>query len=357
MNFSVRSTPYLGSLVRAPSGLSPSAVYDFSGAVYNRFYGGGMTPQPTEYTIAGWFKPKSISGYAGIAVRSNGNPTGAWTHTIYQNLGSQWVAYAYDGATRYVYSTTAPILNTWAHVAATAKNGGFERLYVNGVEEGTPAPVGTLWTGGNDWWVAVDDGTTGTNFVGYMADLAIWNKQLSAAEIASLTTGVRGLPQTVQPGNLLLFCPMDDAPIGSALGGDWKENVGGLSQTRTGAPVGRLDTPSIPVPPLPPASDNFESYPVGWLYANGTTITAGTNWNGAAYIFAQVTASDDFEFYVVGTISDAGTISAGTNFTAGAVIVGGIIATDTFEAYAVGPAYNGSNITSGVYWNGAASIS
>jgi len=356
MNFSVKSTPYLGSLVRAPSGLGPSAVYDFSGAVYNRFSGGGMTAQPTEYTIAGWFKPKSVAGYAGIAVRSNGNPAGAWTHTIYQNLGSQWIAYAYDGATRYVYSTTAPKANTWAHVVATAKNGGFERLYVNGVEEGTPSPVGTLWTGGNDWWVAVDDGSTGTNYVGYMCDFAIWNKQLSASEIASLTTGVRGLPLTVQPANLLMFCPMDDAPIGGALVGDWEENVGGLTQTRTGAPVGRLDTPAIPPPPTPPTTDSFESYAVGWLFADGTLITGGTGWNGAASIYTPTVATDNFEYYLVGTITDAGTISAGTNWSGGAVQVAGMIAMDSFESYGTGPVYNGSNITSGVYWNGAAQL-
>jgi len=355
MKFGLRIVPYVGSLVRSSGAVAPSFVYDLSGAVYNRFTGGGMTATPTEYTLAAWLRPAQTSNSAGVFTRSNGAPSSAWSHSIAQYPG-YWNGYTYDGLARNVNSTTAPQAGVWAHVAVTAKNSGFQHLYVNGVEEGTPTPIGTLWTGGNDWWIAVDNGSTGTNYSGYICDAAIWNKELTAAEILSLTTGVRNLPLSVQPANLILFCPMDDAPLGGVLVGDYTEDVGGLTQTRTGAPVGRLATPAIPPPPVI-ASDSFETYVVGYLWANGTAIADGTNFNGVAYIFAQVTASDNFEYYVVGTISDAGTISAGTNFTDGAVIVGGVIATDTFESYGTGPAYNGSNITSGAYWDGAASIS
>lgn len=237
MNFSLKTVPYVG-LKRAPSGAAPSAVYDLSGSVYNRFYGGGMTATPTEYTLSAWLRPAQTASTTCVFVRSNGGPGGAYSHCIYQRLG-YWSSYAYDGAFPTVNSTTAPVTNQWVHVAASAKNAGFMRLYINGISQGTPVAVGTLWNGGNDWWIAADDGTTSANFSGYMCDAAIWNKQLTASEIASLATGTRNVPPSVQPANLLLFCPMTDAPLNGSLVGNWSEQVGGLSQTRTGAPVGR----------------------------------------------------------------------------------------------------------------------
>jgi hypothetical protein len=244
MSLSLRNPSFVGSLARAAAApVAESRVYDFSGSVYTRFFGGGMTATPTEYTLAAWLRPAQVLNNAGIFTRSGGDPSSGWSHAMHQNGATNWIAYTYDGSVKNVYGTTVVAVNTWYHVTVSAKNGGQMRLYVNGAQEGTPSPITTLWGSGNDWWIAVDNGSTTVNFSGYMCDAAIWNKQLSDAQILSLATGARNLPPTIELANLLLFCPMNDAPTGGALTGAWTETVGGLTQTRTGQVIGRVSQP------------------------------------------------------------------------------------------------------------------
>ena len=76
-------------------------------------------------------------------------------------------------------------------MVVTAQNGGYEHLYVNGVEEGTPVPIATLWTGGDRWWVGSLYMGVNTAIDGELDDLAFWlgNTTLQTDQIASLATG------------------------------------------------------------------------------------------------------------------------------------------------------------------------
>jgi len=316
----LRNPQFLATLVQA-SAAQPADmgnVYMLDGATSDRFYGGNMTATPTEYTLSAWVRPSQIASTACIFVRSDGNPMSNYSHALYQNA-TGWKAYTFDGGLKVVLSVSTVVVGAWCHISVTAKNGGFQYLYINGVSEGTPTAISTLWTGGNDWYIGARDGNTAINYTGDIGDVAIWNKQLTLAQIQALAVPARNIPPTIEPANLILYCPTTDAPLGSPLAGNWSELAGGLSQTRAGAPIGTTWAP--PPPPVPPAIENFESYSPGSV-GDGSTLTGGTGWNGATAIFSYVP----------------------------------VVVTEDFESYSVGAVFNGSNLTNGANWNGAPAI-
>src|SRR5260370_31555489 len=84
-------------------------------------------------------------------------------------------------------------------------NNGLEYLYVNGLAEGTPAPVGTLWTGGNQWKIGQYDAPTNAYFDGTMDEVEISTVARSADWIAAQFNN-QSSPQTfysVLPQNLV----------------------------------------------------------------------------------------------------------------------------------------------------------
>jgi hypothetical protein len=201
--------------------------------VHNRFTGGTSTPHPTQYTIAGWIR-KVDTTPRNIACRSNGSPTSAWSHFL--STSTVLIGTTFDGVTKSTTGTTPLLPGVWYHVAVTARNSGTMQVYVNGVAEGMPVAIGTLWTGGNDWWVAAATGGGYSSFAGAMADLAIWSKELTAVEIAQLAAASLGEPLNVQPASLILHLPMQDEPYGANVTSNWDESVTGLTQTRSGTP-------------------------------------------------------------------------------------------------------------------------
>lgn len=345
MRFSIKNVQYLAGVSR-PSAASGAAavnlVYSFDGSTFNRFSGGNATTTPTEYTIAGWFRPSQVAASAALFARTtSGSPFSAWSHAMHQ-LGSTWSAYTYDGSVEACNAVIPAALNTWAHVAITAKNSGRQTIYVNGIEQ-SYIGLGTLWTGGSDWVICQGDGTANNNFSGYACDLAIWLKELTSGEIFTIANanGTRGLPPTVQPASLILFLPMTDAADGQTLSGNWTERQGGLTQTRTGAPVGATAQPSFTVSQI---TDPFEGYAVGADLngLNGGYNFAGAfverwNWVGSPLGF------DTFETYTVGAALNGlnGEVVAydyggwnGAYIDRTAYL--GAVAIDTFESYSVG---------------------
>lgn len=144
---------------------------------------GAASESPTAYTLEAWVKPNAI-GSQNILVRTNGNPVSAFSHQIRMTAGGNFETYTYDGGGRTVTGTTTAVANNWYHVVATASNSGFLSLFVNGVAEGTPDAVGTLWAGGDEYRVGSIAGV-GTWFNGTIDELAIYDRVLSDTEILS----------------------------------------------------------------------------------------------------------------------------------------------------------------------------
>lgn len=227
----------------------------FDAATYDEFTGSTLSVFPTEITISMWVKTAffTLPGPPGppttqaLAHRTSGDPDQACDYAL--SVSNVIHAFAWPGATLTLDGDTVLANNTWYHVAMTCKqsvnfNFGFLSLYLNGVSDAISAIMGTAPAEGTDWWIgkacADLDGrgaTTGGNFRGRLAEVAIWNKQLNGLQIAALAVPVRGTPATIEPASLVMYLPMSGLPDGQTVNFDWPEQVGGLTQNRTGSPT------------------------------------------------------------------------------------------------------------------------
>ena len=203
-----------GTLVAAPVyiALFPPIVgsgqcIDFSGT--SQFVNVPDTVHPSAYTISAWVRPDTIRGQS-IIVRSDaGGPASAWSHQLRMTATGRFEHYFFDGAAKAVTGTTVAGANTWYHVAAVATNSGTARLYVNGVEEGTPAGVGTLWTGGTRWMIGSNSGNGLSGlaalnyFDGKIDEVAFWHGPMDASQVGHIATGFK-LPTDAAAKNLAL---------------------------------------------------------------------------------------------------------------------------------------------------------
>jgi hypothetical protein len=64
-------------------------------------------------------------------------------------------------------------------------------------------------------------------------------------------------------------------------------------------------------------------------------------------------ALDTFESYSIGALVDGSTLTGGTGWSGAAVLEFPYMALDDFESYALGSAGNGSGLTGGINWSGA----
>ncbi len=144
---------------------------------------------PTAYTLAAWVRFDTVRSSAVVTRTSALGPAAHFTHQIMTDASGHFVHYIYDGASKSLTGSTVAQPGIWYHVVATATNGGSAFLYVNGVQEGTPIPVNTLWTGGDRWDLGVRAGNTATPFIGRLDDVCIWDRPLNATQILSLARG------------------------------------------------------------------------------------------------------------------------------------------------------------------------
>jgi len=111
-----------------------------------------------------------------------------------------------------IQSTTVLAINTWYHLAMTYKfvtDGTSElRLFVNGAQEASStSAVGPI----NQATVPVEIGRRNLTNENYpanarMAEVAIYNTTLTAAEVGSLADGMT--PDRVSPQGLVLYAPL-----------------------------------------------------------------------------------------------------------------------------------------------------
>jgi hypothetical protein len=95
--------------------------------------------------------------------------------------------------------TTVVQLNHWYHVAITADSGGTQHLYVNGLEDCPPQPIGRLSTAGDRYVIGYRNGNF-NYFAGEIDEVRLWSVALPASEIllhsqrnpAPTTAGLRG---------------------------------------------------------------------------------------------------------------------------------------------------------------------
>ena len=94
-----------------------------------------------------------------------------------------------------ICSSSAFALNTWVHVALVSQSGtgGFTRLYVDGILVGTNSALSST---SNSYRFNIGHGvwdpasyTTTPYFKGYIDEIAVWDRALSATEVSALVSG------------------------------------------------------------------------------------------------------------------------------------------------------------------------
>ncbi len=164
-------------------------------------------PQPYNdprdaYTIQVRVKLTGSIYNQGIILGTYNGSDQSWSHQIRTDENGHFAHYMYDqddanhnGTGRQVHGTTTPVAGQWYDITITAKDGGFIRLYVNGVEEGTPQPVNVVWRGLVGYLAGYKGGNNANapnsevSFLkGQFDEIRIWTKELTPAQINQYST-------------------------------------------------------------------------------------------------------------------------------------------------------------------------
>jgi len=133
------------------------------------------------------------------------------------------------GASVQAQSVTGLSANTWHHIVGTFTSSTDRKVFANGAQVGSNTSSSTIGTLDRVLVGArVNSSAVGLYWAGRIAEFAVWDITLSAADIASLAAGAR--PNRVRPGALRLYLPL----VGQA---SPEQNLIGLSGTLTNAPT------------------------------------------------------------------------------------------------------------------------
>jgi concanavalin A-like lectin/glucanase superfamily protein len=155
-------------------------------------------------TVAAWIKTNSVSTEQGIATKWGA--VGANQQYELELSATGKVSFGVVNATplgTIVTGATTVALGAWQH-AAGRQTATDVFVYLNGVQDGTSATDRSIQNTATD--LLIGKFVTGVAFNGLIAELGIWNIDLTPAEIAQLASGVS--PALVQPGNLRGYWPL-----------------------------------------------------------------------------------------------------------------------------------------------------
>ena len=183
---------------------------------------GSATLSNTPFTINLWYKPYSTAigfGQLSIAGVGSGAAQGGQSarsrHVLshdYNNNNLVYSAYANNSSFSTCTTTTTATYDAWNMATAVAVANNDRTVYLNGggsatstVTRAVQLPdryvIGGYWIGDS-----IDGGGAVNEFEGAIAEYAIWNTNLTAAEIASLYTGVKAT--AIRPNNLVVYLPL-----------------------------------------------------------------------------------------------------------------------------------------------------
>ena len=176
-------------------------IYDAT----NTTSGASVYGEPTAYSLSFWVNFQDLSLQSCILNRTDSSgPSNDYSHEVRMLPTGQFESWLCCTAGD-LDGTTVAQPGVWYHVAVTALEGGYEHLYINGNEEGTPVPVavGAMWKGGDRWVLGpgCGGGPQGNgNFAalsGEVTGLAIWYSALSADQVKALYGGTK--PSSLTP--------------------------------------------------------------------------------------------------------------------------------------------------------------
>ena len=184
------STGTVTQVAEHPSGSGNSLQFSSAALLFD------TTPlnNTTTFTISWWERPTSLSSYD---YRIDWR-VGSGYRFVYPQSSTTALGYYGSNFTSMGITLAA---NVWRHYAMTCNAGDFV-IYQNGAANGTTFTDGR-YALSTDLTLANAEGNTTYGITGQMAEFAIWNSVLGAAEIAAiydsgtppdLTTGITGGP-------------------------------------------------------------------------------------------------------------------------------------------------------------------
>ena len=156
------------------------------------------------FTVSAWAYPDTTNNEAIWAFNKTGNTDENLNLLFYAKNGSTKKFYHLEGGN----NTWTESMNTfdpgeWHHIVVTVDSSGNGKLYVNGGQEGT-------WSNGtnssvNKFSIGQEydgSGSTPSDFFdGKIDEVAVWNVDLSAADVTSLYNSGNGLKASANSGN------------------------------------------------------------------------------------------------------------------------------------------------------------
>ncbi len=214
--------------------------------------------QPTSYTIDMWVKPSAIRLQSIFVRTGNAGPLSSFSHNLYMTADGHFAHYTYDqwsalGVT--VIGTTVAELDTWYHVAITAENNGVIRLFVNGIEEGTPASIVSIWIGGVYYHIGDNRDGGHARFKGVVDEVKIWDSQLTQNQIRTHYGSLAGIES-----GLIAYWRMDrnvGTILGDATGRGYPGQLINNTRLTSTAPA------TMPVLAVSPGNIDFENVLIG----------------------------------------------------------------------------------------------
>jgi hypothetical protein len=232
-----------------------------------------LNPQ-TAMTFVCWAYATSFpNAYNAIFKRQNAAATAYYTLQP-KSTGKLALYYvASDGTASYDGSGSNTLsTSTWYHLAFVLPASGTAAGYVNGAQDGLAsfARNGIADLSGETTGLGYDPRTTDSGWAGYLAEAAVYNAELTLAELVTLAKGYS--PLFVRPASLNAYWPL----VGKT--SPEVELINGLGGTLTGtaaAPHPRIITPSRPMIGHNSAGAAPGGFQAAWARGANTVIGAG----------------------------------------------------------------------------------
>ena len=171
-------------------------AYEFT-AASSQYLSAGATATDLPFTMSCWVTAP-VNALVGCMAFSNGT-----TLRIILGLSNNQSFLQTDGVFQRSGSTYTP--DAWTHIAATARSGSNgARAWLNGSGGTTFTPVS--FTATETIIGARRNTTVGAFHTGLIADAAVWNEELTADEIKSLSAGMTA--DKVRPQSLVFYAPL-----------------------------------------------------------------------------------------------------------------------------------------------------
>lgn len=166
-----------------PVGIDPRAhAASFSGSGYLSVASATAINLTTSITVAALIKPAAIGSLMGVVSKGDVGATTGWSLNV--NANGTVGAVLYSGPTTLAGTTVLTAGSTY-HVAVTF-NGEIASLYVNGRLENTVARTSSVASSESLLVGARKSGSIGSFFNGVIANVALWARGLTDAEVLEL---------------------------------------------------------------------------------------------------------------------------------------------------------------------------